>query len=134
MALWDALARVYSLPLVRLLGGAEKTISLYSRACSKNEKIHSRPFKSLKLRVVRVPMTEPHRTASGVVSESPLVLTDVITDTGISGHSILSSSASVPNVEHELIVDLAGPQLMPSGAVSDLEVLDPAKVRQNRFG
>jgi hypothetical protein len=38
------------------------------------------------------------------------------------------------SVEHEPIVDLAGPRLMPSGAVSDLEVLDPAEVRQNRFG
>jgi mandelate racemase len=34
-------------------------------------------------------MTEPHQTASGVITESPLVLTDVITDTGISGHSIV---------------------------------------------
>jgi mandelate racemase len=34
-------------------------------------------------------MTEPHRTASGVVMESPLVLTDAITDTGVSGHSIV---------------------------------------------
>jgi len=41
------------------------------------------------VRAVRVPMTEPHRTASGVITESPLVLTDVITDTGISGHSIV---------------------------------------------
>ena len=32
------------------------------------------------------------------------------------------------------IVDLAGPRLMPSGAVSDLEVLDPAAVRQTPFG
>jgi mandelate racemase len=34
-------------------------------------------------------MTEPHRTASGVITESPLVLTDVITDIGISGRSIV---------------------------------------------
>ena len=40
----------------------------------------------------------------------------------------------VDGVEHEPIVDLAGPRLMPSGAVSDLEVLDPVEVRQNRFG
>jgi len=46
-------------------------------------------IKGLKLRTVLVPMTEPHQTASGVVSESPLVLTDVITDAGISGHSII---------------------------------------------
>jgi mandelate racemase len=34
-------------------------------------------------------MTEPHQTASGVITESPLVLMDVITDTGISGHSMV---------------------------------------------
>jgi mandelate racemase len=34
-------------------------------------------------------MTEPHQTASGVITESPLVLTDVLTDTGISGHSMV---------------------------------------------
>jgi mandelate racemase len=43
----------------------------------------------LRVRTVRVPMKEPHRTASGVVTESPLVLTDVITDEGIIGHSIV---------------------------------------------
>jgi mandelate racemase len=41
------------------------------------------------VRAVRVPMSEPHRTASGVITESPLVLTDVLTDAGISGHSIV---------------------------------------------
>jgi len=34
-------------------------------------------------------MTEPHKTVSGVITESPLVLTDVVTDIGISGHSIV---------------------------------------------
>src|SRR5512144_275180 len=42
-----------------------------------------------KVRAVRVPMAEPHQTASGVITESPLVLTDVITDAGIVGHSIV---------------------------------------------
>ena len=46
-------------------------------------------IKEFKVRAVRVPMTEPPRTASGVITESPLVLTDVITDTGISGHSMV---------------------------------------------
>jgi mandelate racemase len=41
------------------------------------------------VRAVRVPMAEPHQTASGVVAESPLVLTDVLTDTGVSGHSLV---------------------------------------------
>ena len=30
-------------------------------------------IKEFKVRAVRVPMTEPHRTASGVITESPLV-------------------------------------------------------------
>jgi mandelate racemase len=41
------------------------------------------------VRTVRVPMCQPHRTASGIITESPLVLTDVITDEGIAGHSII---------------------------------------------
>ena len=45
--------------------------------------------RELRARAVRVPMPEPHRTASGVVAESPLVLTDVVTDDGVVGHSIV---------------------------------------------
>src|SRR5437879_11986398 len=44
----------------------------------------SRPtIQELRVRPVRVPMTEPHQTASGTVAESPLVLTDVSPDAGI---------------------------------------------------
>lgn len=46
-------------------------------------------IRELRVRTVCVPMEHPHRTASGVVSESPLVLTDVITDDGTIGHSII---------------------------------------------
>jgi mandelate racemase len=46
-------------------------------------------IQEFRVRAVRVPLTEPHQTASGVVAESPLVLTDVVTDTGISGHSMV---------------------------------------------
>ena len=46
-------------------------------------------IQEFRVRAVRVPMTEPHQTASGVITESPLVLTDVVTDTGISGHSMV---------------------------------------------
>jgi mandelate racemase len=45
--------------------------------------------RALRVRTVRVPLQEPHRTASGVITESPLVLTDVITDEGLAGHSIV---------------------------------------------
>jgi len=45
-------------------------------------------LRELRVRAVRVPMPKPHRTTGGVVAESPLVLTDAITD-GAVGHSVL---------------------------------------------
>ena len=61
----------------------------------------SQTIKEFRVRAVRVPMTAPHKTASGVITESPLVLTDVITDTGCASytrstaerHSVLSGLA-----------------------------------------
>ena len=44
---------------------------------------------ALRVRAVRVPMREPHQTASGAVAESPLVLTDVVFDDGLVGHSVV---------------------------------------------
>ncbi len=46
-------------------------------------------IQGFRVRAVRVPMTEPHQTSSGVITESPLVLTDILTDAGIHGHSIV---------------------------------------------
>ena len=46
-------------------------------------------IKELRVRAVRVPMKEPHLTASGSVTESPLILTDIVTDSGIVGRSII---------------------------------------------
>lgn len=46
-------------------------------------------IRELRVRAVRVPMPEPHRTASGVITESPLVLIDALTDEGIAGHGIV---------------------------------------------
>jgi mandelate racemase len=45
--------------------------------------------RSLTVRPLRVPMRQPHQTASGTVSESPLVLTDVTTDGGVVGHGLV---------------------------------------------
>jgi len=42
-----------------------------------------------RVRAVRVPLAEPHNTASGSVAESPLVLTDVACDDGGLGHSLV---------------------------------------------
>ena len=44
---------------------------------------------SIRVRAVRVPMAEPHKTASGTITESPLVLTDITTDNGVTGHSMV---------------------------------------------
>jgi mandelate racemase len=46
-------------------------------------------IRELRVRAVRVPLQEPHRTASGIITESPLVLTDVITEDGLAGRSIV---------------------------------------------
>lgn len=46
-------------------------------------------IRSLRVRAIRVPMGEPHQTASGTVAESPLVLTDVTTDDGAVGHGVV---------------------------------------------
>jgi mandelate racemase len=50
-------------------------------------------IRGLTVRAVRVPMAHPHRTAGGTVAESPLVLTDVATDEGAVGHSIVFTYA-----------------------------------------
>ena len=46
-------------------------------------------IQALRVRALRVPMSEPHRTAGGTVTESPLVLTDLVTDQGVVGHSMI---------------------------------------------
>jgi mandelate racemase len=46
-------------------------------------------LRELRVRAVRVPMKEPHQTASGAVAESPLVLTDATFDDGVVGHSMV---------------------------------------------
>ena len=46
-------------------------------------------IRHLRVRAVRVSMPDPHQTASGVVSESPLVLADVTIEGGAVGRSIV---------------------------------------------
>jgi mandelate racemase len=49
----------------------------------------------LRVRGVLVPLETPHVTAAGVITESPLVLTDVHTDSGTVGHSIVFTYSRV---------------------------------------
>jgi mandelate racemase len=51
-------------------------------------------IRSLRVRAVRVPMPEPHRTASGVISESPLVLIDLETHAGAVGRAMVFTYAT----------------------------------------
>jgi mandelate racemase len=79
------------------------------------------------VRAVRVPMAEPHRTAGGVVAESPLVLTDVLTDTGIIGHSMVftyTPAALVPTAD--LVRNI--------GAMVKGDVLAPVETEQKLAG
>lgn len=46
-------------------------------------------IQAIRVRPVMVPMQTPHRTASGTIEASPLVLTDITTDTGVMGHSYI---------------------------------------------
>jgi mandelate racemase len=83
----------------------------------------SQTIKEFRVRAVRVPMTAPHKTASGVITESPLVLTDVITDTGISGHSmVFTYTPAALKSTAELIQNFEG---LVQG-----EVLAPAAIEQ----
>ncbi len=74
---------------------------------------------STRVRAVRVPMKQAHRTAGGTVSESPLVLTDIVTGDGVVGHSIVfayTAMALKPIAELIRNMDplLAGAPLAPA--------------------
>jgi mandelate racemase len=80
-------------------------------------------IQGFRVRAVRVPMVEAHQTASGVITESPLVLTDVVTDAGIIGHSIVftyTPAALKPTAE--LVRNV---EVLVKG-----EVLAPAEIEQ----
>jgi mandelate racemase len=53
--------------------------------------VHNEAMKitAFHIRTCLVPLSQPHRTASGVVAASPLVLLTVDTDAGVQGHSVL---------------------------------------------
>lgn len=81
-------------------------------------------IKELRARAVRVPLPEPHRTASGVVAESPLVLVDVVTNNGVIGHGLVftyTPAALRPTAE--LIRNL--------GAAVEGSALAPAAINQS---
>jgi mandelate racemase len=65
-------------------------------------------IQSLRARAVRVPMAHPHKTAGGVLTESPLVLVDAVTDQGVAGHGIVFTyTAAALEPTAELVSNLA---------------------------
>ena len=70
-------------------------------------------------------MVHPHQTASGIVSESPLVLTDVVSDQSVVGHSIVFTyTAAALKPTAELVQNLAplveGEDLAPAAIAQKL--------------
>lgn len=75
----------------------------------------------LRVRTVSVPMAHPHRTAGGVVSESPLVLTDVFSDEGVVGHSVVFTyTTAALNPTAELVRNLE--ELIRGEPLAPLEI------------
>jgi mandelate racemase len=84
----------------------------------------SSTIRDLRVRAVRVPMRPPHRSASGVIVESPLVLLDVTTSDGVVGHSfVFTYSVAALHPTAELIRNL--------GALIQGEPLAPAEIEQS---
>lgn len=83
----------------------------------------SQPLKirGLRVRAVKVPMAEPHRTASGTINESPLVLTDVLTDEDIVGHSYVFCYSAMALKPTALLVKGLEP-LIAGRPVAPLEI------------
>jgi mandelate racemase len=80
--------------------------------------ISEQKIKKLSVRAVCVPMQQPHKTASGIVSESPLVLVDIETEDGTVGHSMIftyTRAALKPTADllRELEVFIVGLPLAP---------------------
>jgi hypothetical protein len=77
---------------------------------------------ALRVRAARVPLPEPHNTASGTVAESPLVLTDLTLGDGTVGHSLVftyTPAALKPTAD--LIANLAPLVIGEPAAPLDLE-------------
>lgn len=75
----------------------------------------------LTVRTVRVAMTHPHRTAGGIVAESPLVLIDLQTDSGVVGHSmVFTYTPAALRATGELIRNMA--DLIRDDALAPFEI------------
>jgi mandelate racemase len=82
----------------------------------------------IRVRAVRVPMPHPHRTASGTVTESPLVLTDITTSDGVTGRSIVFTyTAALLRPTTDLVVNLG--ELLHGDVLSPVIIHDQLNAR-----
>ena len=90
-------------------------------------------IQGFRVRVVRVPMAQPHRTASGVVAESPLVLTDVLTDAGVAGYSVVFTyTAAALKPTADLILNIEG--LVKGDVLAPVEIEQKLTTRFRLLG
>src|SRR5919198_1544248 len=90
-------------------------------------------IRELRVRAVKVTMNEPHKTASGTIAESPLVLTDVLTDAGIVGHSYVFCYAALALKPTALLIKALEP-LLVGQAVAPLAVERMLEARLRLLG
>src|ERR1044072_1112418 len=84
-------------------------------------------IRSAKARAVVAPISRPVKNAFGVIEAAPLVLIDVDTDQGVTGHSYIFAYAKItlkPLVDliEELGRDLVGKQGLGGMSVSGLDM------------
>jgi mandelate racemase len=90
-------------------------------------------IREMRVRAVRVPMAEPHRTASGTVTESPLVLVDLVTDSGSEGHGIVFTyTAAALRPVADLLINLM--PLVKGEPLAPVELADKLAARFRLLG
>ncbi|MCU1327226.1 MAG: Mandelate racemase/muconate lactonizing enzyme C-terminal domain protein [Bryobacterales bacterium] len=78
-------------------------------------------------------MPEPHRTATGIITESPLVLVDAITTEGVTGHGIVFTyTATALRPTAELIENIA--PLVEGKPLAPLQISDELAARFRLLG
>ena len=78
-------------------------------------------IRELRVRAVKVPMAQPHRTASGTITESPLVLTDVLTEEGVAGQSYVFCYSALALKPTALLIKALEP-LIAGSPVAPIEI------------
>jgi mandelate racemase len=86
-------------------------------------------IRELRVRAVKVPMAQPHKTASGTITELPVVLTDVLTNEGVVGHSYVFCYTAMALKPTALLVKGLEP-LIAGQPVAPLEI---AQLLATRF-